>query len=337
MEQESKFIVDPRWRTLLTELGLAPAEVLAAAQLPLDLFEDKATYITTPEFLRLWDAAEKAFSGTAFSLKVMQSLSVECFSPPAYAALCSPNFIIAMERLSLFKRLTGPVKMCVNKGSQEINLSYETIDFTYPLPPSVAISQCVCQTLMARMGTRKHIEPLKVTTTEAIDDLEEYAEFFGVTPELSTTNSIVFSAKDAQLPFLTANEIVWRAFEPELRQALVDIDADQSFASKVRTVLLEVLPCGQHSMEEVGKRLAMSKRTLQRRLRGEGTSFQTELQEVREKLARHYLKSTELPSVQIALLLGYDDPNSFYRAFARWTGKSPEQYRSFPLEVVGGG
>jgi len=71
----------------------------------------------------------------------------------------------------------------------------------------------------------------------------------------------------------------------------------------------------------------MSKRTLQRRLEAEGASFRALLNASRENLARHYLRNTTLSGGEIAFLLGFEDPNSFYRAFQGWTGQTPEGVR----------
>ncbi|XXT51298.1 AraC family transcriptional regulator [Sorangium sp. So ce542] len=59
----------------------------------------------------------------------------------------------------------------------------------------------------------------------------------------------------------------------------------------------------------------------------EGTSFQQILKETREALARHYLEKTSLPVAEISFLLGFSEPNSFYRAFRSWTGTTPDQAR----------
>ncbi|MEL6180654.1 MAG: helix-turn-helix domain-containing protein, partial [Myxococcota bacterium] len=71
----------------------------------------------------------------------------------------------------------------------------------------------------------------------------------------------------------------------------------------------------------------LSKRTLQRRLRSEGPTFQEVLNTTREELARHYLLNTVFSGTEIAFLLGFKDPNSFFRAFHGWTGHSPEKLR----------
>jgi AraC-like DNA-binding protein len=61
--------------------------------------------------------------------------------------------------------------------------------------------------------------------------------------------------------------------------------------------------------------------------REEGTSFQAVLSQTREALARHYLSSGALTAGEISFLLGYSDPNSFYRAFHAWTGQTPQRTR----------
>lgn len=93
-------------------------------------------------------------------------------------------------------------------------------------------------------------------------------------------------------------------------------------------MLLEMLPGGRLSIEQVAQELALSKRTLQRRLKDIGTSFQEELSVVRKELALHYLEHSRVSNTEIAYLLGYDDPNSFFRAFQAWNGTTPESVRS---------
>ena len=81
-------------------------------------------------------------------------------------------------------------------------------------------------------------------------------------------------------------------------------------------------------IEDVSEALGTSPRTLQRHLRNEGTNFQQVLDGLREELARNYLAKSAYSSGQIGFLLGYEDPNSFFRAFRAWTGQTPEVVRA---------
>jgi AraC-like DNA-binding protein len=121
---------------------------------------------------------------------------------------------------------------------------------------------------------------------------------------------------------------MWQEFEPALKQRLSELDQSATSSDRVRSALLELLPSGAASIEAVGKKLGTSSRTLQRRLGEEGETFQGLLNRTREALARHYLKRPELTASEISFLLGYEDPSSFFRAFAAWTGITPEQARA---------
>jgi AraC-like DNA-binding protein len=132
-------------------------------------------------------------------------------------------------------------------------------------------------------------------------------------------------------PFLTANQGMWKFFEPALRQRLADLDRQASTVERVRSVLLEALPAGQFSMQMVCAKLGVSSRTLQRRLQDEGSSFQRTLDALRNSLAHHYLQNSSMTGAEISFLLGFEDPSSFFRAFQAWTGTTPQALRSAQL------
>lgn len=328
MAQPMKFSVEPLWQMVILDLGINPAEVLKRAELPFDLFSRKDASLTVAEYFRLWNALDAACGDPAFPLKVGCNIPVEAFNPPLFAALSSPNFNTAVQRLSRFKALCGPMTLIVDANSDRTRVTFGCRYTEHPMPRSMVAVELVFLTELARMATRERIVPLKVGSVSPIPSVELYSDYFGVDPVRDDVDSLVLSAADARLPFLTENGAMWKAFEPELRKRLTDLDLGASFASKVRSALLELLPGGRKSAEDVARKLAVSKRTLQRRLNDETTTFQSELNRVREGLARHYLANTELPGAQISFLLGFEDPNSFFRAFHGWTGKTPEAVRA---------
>ncbi len=185
---------------------------------------------------------------------------------------------------------------------------------------------------LARMATREDIRAVEVAgpTVPGGDQVRVYADFFGVRMIHAEVPSVTFSAADAQRPFLTANEGLWQLFEPDLRRRLSELNEQASLGERVGAVLLELLPAGEASIEAVANRLNISKRTLQRRLDQEEITFRSVVNQTRERLARHYLNSTRLSGGEIAFLLGFDDPNSFFRAFKDWTGQTPETLRHRP-------
>jgi AraC-like DNA-binding protein len=100
-----------------------------------------------------------------------------------------------------------------------------------------------------------------------------------------------------------------------------------TLAGRVRQLLAEGIREGEPEQHEIAKSLALSERTLQRRLQDENVTFADLVEEVRADLARMYLNDPSLAVFEVAFLLGYSEPSAFNRAFRRWTGKSPSQYR----------
>ena len=328
MIQATKFTVDPRWRLILKDIGVSENEVLKRAKLPLDLFSQKNATLSADEYFRLWQGLEQSLNDPSFPLRLGQMISTESFSPPIFASLCSPNLNVAMKRISQYKRLIGPMTLQVRQDTDATTVSLDCLFTENPLPDSLVAYEMVFLVRLVRLATREQITPQSVSSSSAALKGKNYAAYFGIKPSQGKQHQLKFSAQDAMRPFLTENENMWRFFEPELRKRLTDIEAEASYANRVRSCLFELLPSGMSSIDDVAKNLAIGKRTLQRQLSQGKTSFQQELNKTREKLARHYLINSSYSGAQISFLLGFEDPNSFVRAFRSWTGETPERVRA---------
>jgi AraC-like DNA-binding protein len=102
---------------------------------------------------------------------------------------------------------------------------------------------------------------------------------------------------------------------------------EQGTAGRVRRVVVGSLRTGEPTVETVARQLATTSRTLQRRLRDEGTSFQQVLDEVRREVAVTHMRERRATIDEVAFLLGFEKPSSFHRAFKRWTGVTPGEFR----------
>ncbi|MCG8570924.1 MAG: AraC family transcriptional regulator [Spirochaetes bacterium] len=327
IQQATKFEVDKAWKIILKDLGINELDILRQAELPEDLFSRANATLTTDEYFRLWLCLEQHFADPLFPLKVGQYIPVEAFNPALFAAFCSPNFNIAMTRLSRYKQLIGPMTLTVDADMDYTTMTFGCLFTDKPLPDSLITMELVFIVHLIRTATREPINPIFVTSTARLIHQKAYSEYFGVDPVQGEKNKIRFSFADAQRPFLSENHAMWQFFEPQLRTRLSDITGDSNFSEKVSSCLYELIPSGMCSSGEVAKKLAVSKRTLQRYLNNENTTFQRELNKAREKLARHYLQNSSLSSAQISFLLGFDDPNSFVRAYRAWTGETPGHLR----------
>ncbi|MDA2892091.1 AraC family transcriptional regulator ligand-binding domain-containing protein [Mycolicibacterium sp. BiH015] len=320
------YALDTTWRTLLRDLGVAPADVLRRAGLADDLFQHPSTRLAPLDYYRLWNSIEAETKDPALPVSLCRAVRAESFSPPLFAALCSPNFMVAAQRIAHYKKLVAPMRFGVTEHGDLVTVELSWLDAPRP-PASLIMMELLFCVALIRLGTREAIRPVEVTAAVLPEVVTPYEEFLGAPLRRAQSHAVTVSATDAALPFLTSNEPLWAAFEPELRRRLADLETPASTTERVRAALLEALPSGLASMDTVARKLTMSKRTLQRRIEVEGTTYQQILDATRSDLATHYLENTMLSIAEISFLLGFAEPNSFYRAFRVWTGSTPDMLR----------
>lgn len=327
MKRQSKFAIPPSWKLMLTDMGIEPQAALTYAQLPADLFNGQDTWLTPVQYFQLWRGIEQAGNGREVPLLLAENFRAETFDAPIFASLCSPNFNVAAQRLSHYKPLIGPMILTVEVEDKLTRLTIECFGNDAPLPRSLAAAELVFFTQLIRLATREQVIPTHIQLAEMPENLAAYQRYFGCDLSLGIQTQISFSATDANRPFLTANDSMWEFFEDHLSKRLAELDSQANTSDRVRAVLLEALPSGEASIESVASRLAMSKRTLQRKLTEEAQSFQSLLVSVRGGLADHYLERSHLSLGEISFLLGFQESTSFIRAYRTWKGISPGQYR----------
>lgn len=329
MKRVVQFTVQPGWCLLISDLGINPEDVLRLAGLPLDLFSRKDAAVDAKQYFQLWDALERADGTEDLPLRIGQIISVEGFDPAVFASLCSPNLNIALQRLSAFKRLVGPMYLHVAVNTKATEISLECYGQDLAIPRNLAVTELVFITQLVRLGTRYLVKPEEVLLPELPAQLDKYTAFFGVKPKQSkhADIKISFSSQEGIRPFMTANESMWEFFEDGLRQRLAKLDSTASISERVKAALLEGLPAGQFAIGHVAKQLALSTRTLQRQLSDEGSSFSVILNATRQELAIYYLGKPTMAHGEIAYLLGFQDVNSFNRVFKEWMGVTPGSFR----------
>ncbi|CAM6560380.1 HTH araC/xylS-type domain-containing protein [Escherichia coli] len=331
MAHNRTFSINIGWMALLKDIGIKPEDILRRAYLPEDTFSNPGHgSLNTDEYIRFWLALEDKTNNPAFPLPLVEKISADVFNPPLFAALCSKNMIQAVQRLAKYKQLIAPMVLETKVDQTGIlTISPCWLPSATNIPISLQIAELAFLLQLARIATREPVRALKVQLPQLppTAQLDHFSRFFGASISHAKKSSISFSAIDALRPFLTTNKAMWKAFEPELQRRLSELNTTATTSERVYAVLLELLPCNEATIGKIAERLGMSKRTLQRKLEHERVNFRTLVKTSREKLALHYLSNTNLPAYEIAFRLGFEDPNSFYRAFMDWTGKTPETVR----------
>jgi AraC-like DNA-binding protein len=124
----------------------------------------------------------------------------------------------------------------------------------------------------------------------------------------------------------TASPLVLEILSARAEALLGNLDSAKSARGRVESLIAMTLHSGSVSVEAVARKMGVSRQTLFRRLRSEGTSFARLLDQLRHKLALHYLRDRKMAVNEAAYLVGFSDRAAFARAFKRWTGSTPRRY-----------
>ena len=321
-----KYILDGQYGKYLEMIGVKVGEALKEAGVPEDLFSHKKPTLDEVDYYAFMGAVGKQVTDPKLPIAIASADNIESFSPPIFAAYCSRNGRVCMERLSTYKRIIAPMRYELSEADGKLKLVIEASREELTMPQFLVETEMVFIINIIRKATKSDISPVDVLMQHPVTD-REFKDFTGCKVKKSDENALIFTASDMEKPFVSFNEGMWDFFEPELQKRLYEMEKDDTFAAKVRSALTELLPGGGGTADDVAEKLGISKRTLQRKLTEEDTSFQKQLNGVRELLAKHYIKNTDMSTDDIAFLLGYQELNSFLRAFSTWTGMSISEYK----------
>jgi AraC-like DNA-binding protein len=322
--------VSPGVLARLAELGVPIDQVheragrALGAPLPTPL-----TSLSTEAFFALWRAAGEVSQRRDVGLVLGAEAAARRYSVALAAALHAPTLRAALETLGRYKRIACPenVELVVKDG--EASVRFHWILATTEAPRLLVDSTFASFAALARVGTGGKVAPLRIELARRAADVAMLRAHFSCRVMFgSAIDRIVFDAEALDARFVTADAAAFSHVVPGLEAQLVGRTRTPSLRDDVRVAIARYMSSGARpSVEDVARRLHLSSRTLQRRLGEERTSYQEQLDEVRHVSARRLLANTELDTVDIAFLLGFEEPNSFARAFRGWERTTPIRWR----------
>ena len=322
------FRVPGRLAAKLEESGIRVAALLEFAGLTPGLLDQPRILVTTEELFALWRAIGRISPDPAIGLQLGTELKPEHFDPVALAALSTASFGEAMRQVARHKLLSCPEEIAHQIDGREWIIQFRWL-LANDAEPEVLTDLCFAWVLaIARHGTGTHLSPLRIEFARRRSYQKPLQRHFGC-PILfgATRNAMVFRASDAELPFVTRNLDLLAMLAPQIDEELKLHNGEETFPERVRAAIQKRLIGHRPKMQDIARELHLSSRTLQRRLQDAGYSFQQVLEEARHQLARHYLNHSMLELTETAYLLGYEDANSFVRAFRTWEGVPPAHWR----------
>lgn len=301
--------------------------LLRRAGLPANLFDHEKAYLTTAEIFALWrSVAEMTPSG--FGLKLGTELRFERSHPLAIAGVCSRSFGDALQRLARYKQLTCPEDIRVHRKAKETLVEFFFVE-AREAEPDIMVDIGLSWILnVGRRGSDGEITPLRLELTRPAKHRALLERHFGCHVRFNTGHNVmVFHSSDLDRPFVTHNEELVTAIGTHLDSELKARDESMNVGEQVRQIIRRSMAGRRPTLQDVAKELGLSARTLQRRLTDADFTFQQLVEDTRRELARQYLKQQAVELPEVAFLLGFEDANSFFRAFQVWEGTSPSEWR----------
>lgn len=284
-------------------------------------------------YTMIQDEAARFTGDPCFGLHVGEYAEIGSWSILGYMMMNCRTLGEAFEKSNRYSRIIGNlIEARAEPGLSKIKIVF----FTPPHAPELSrhcIETAFSTTMrMTRNLTGKNLYPREITFSHpAPESTEEYQRIFHC-PVLfeRKENSYSIDWDMIHTPVLMANPELLAYFEDYARDFLIELDHPKQQTRAVAKILLSCLDDETLTIDKVAKTMSVSVRTLQNRLAEEGVVFSDLLREIRERLAKKYLRENYTVE-QITYMLGFSEPSVFRKAFKKWSGITPGEYRESQL------
>ena len=318
----------------LQRQGIAPEALLARAQLSPEVLGQRDQRIAASAYLTLLSEGVRLSGDPFLGLHLGESVRPGYYGVLGYLIMSCATLADALHRQARYASLVGNLGRVVLDDEPAL-LDGEAL-VAHSWQPLLAQQQRQLseETLAGWVSFGRWISGLDIAPTEvrfqhsAPADTSEHARIFRC-PVLfdQPDNALVFPKRLLAAPLSQADAQVRGMLDAYADRLLAELNQGHGVLDRARLELARQLPEQGADLEAIAAALALTPRTLQRRLRESGLSFSQLVDETRQQLVLHYLRDPALELAEIAFLVGFSEAGSLARAFRRWTGTSPGEYR----------
>ena len=314
----------------ITAAGGNPDQILSTLGLNRVAFANRDGSIASSIFARILEEAAHATADECFGLHFGEHYNPKNIGPLAYVLLNSPTLAVAIENAERYLHIHNQAaNLSFSIEGEQAYLRFLLADLAIESARqhneySMAVA---LNTLRIMVGS--HWTPREVQFAhEAPAQTSEHLRLFGAPVLFScATNALVIERDfvDRQVP--AADQRLYRILKQQVERILIEMPPESALLIGVRKAIAESMRDGDPKLARVIKKISMSPRTLERRLKEHGVVFKTLVDDTRRRFALNYLRDRKHTLTEIAFLLGYSEVSAFNRAFKRWTGATPLDYR----------
>jgi AraC-like DNA-binding protein len=314
--------------------GARADELARRAGVNLADLDDQDSRVAMPNYIALMRAAKELTGDSAIALHYGEEVDLAELSIAGLIMNASETMGDAFIQMNRFGRLAIEVEG-VAPGESRFRMTADKrgvwlVDDRanpndFPELTEVTFARMCCHP--RRFLPRSHFLEVHVTHSEP-PHLSEYERIFQC--------PIVFNAEwnawrgDPELANHRVQlhpKYVFGVLSEKAEALLKDLENAKSTRGRIESLLMPILHTGDIGMDAIAAKMALSRQTLFRRLKAEDMTFEKVLDDLRHRLSLHYLSGRKTSVNETAYLVGFSDPAAFSRAFKRWTGKSPSEFR----------
>ncbi|MBE7926706.1 AraC family transcriptional regulator [Pseudomonas saudiphocaensis] len=316
----------------LRERNIDPQPLLHAYGLDSARLADPHARLSIPRYMRLGHAAIQLTGEPALGLDMGRLRKAGHLGLVGIAATQAPTVREAARTLIRFERLYASNYRGTSEFLEDAEGAWLRF---YSISPYNQYNRFVVDTVLASWITQLcavAAQPLQASSVMIEFDRPDYAArhdaFFGM--------QVAFGCEHNQLRLDKASLALrnpehcpgaWQQLLELSETALEQLTRTTSLSERVAQMLAQMLKGQEPDLQQIAQRLQLPAWTLRRRLTEEGSSYRTILNDTRRDLAMSYIRDTELAFGEIAWLLGFSSAEAFQRAFKRWSGQAPGEFR----------
>ena len=304
---------------LLKEVGLSRSDVV-----------DPDARVPYAAVLGLIERAASMLDDVNYGLRLGTSYGLREGGLLGFVLLNSPTLMDAIANLQRYFRVVGDGEdLKIEQNGPHVVVRFrETESALRGLRHNSEYIAAILVRAFRNM-TRKAISPVRVEFMHARPNARVgYDRYLGSPVRFGTEwDALIYDVDATRLPVIGADDKLLKVLERACRQIVGPAPRKKDLVHDTRELVMQRLTKGAVRIDDIARDLGMSSKTLERRLSAQDRSFSTLLDDVRSGLAKQYLSDTDLRLEQVAYLTGYSEPAALVRAFKRWTGTTPMQYR----------
>lgn len=315
--------------------GADRARLLQSSRIAPDDLVDQDARVPMARYVALMRTAKDLCGEPALALQFSEATRFEAFSIVGLICQSAGTMGQALQQLNRFRRLVAEVDVTgadarfqVVQRDDGLWLQDRRPDpDAFPELTEAALARFACEFARSH-GDAPFLHEVHVTHPRPAH-AAEYDRIFKVPVRFSADwNALRIEPAWLSTPTTRPNQYVFGVFADRAEALLRSLQDTRTARGQVEAALIPLLHRGEAGMAATAARLNLSRPTLYRRLKAEGVSFEQVLDDLRAGMAKAYLAGGRLSVNETAYLLGFSEPSAFSRAFKRWTGTSPREWKA---------